>query len=80
MKTNYLELFASANTSKNLNYDSLYKFVGANTKQEKKDIRKKIQNLELSHLNKTFINVLIESKFFEANKQKEKFSLFVTCI
>jgi len=36
MKTNYLELFASANTSKNLNYDSLYKFVGANTKQEKK--------------------------------------------
>lgn len=72
-KTNLLDLFASANSSKNLDYKSLYTHVGANTTNEKKIIRKKIQNLELSHINADFKKVLIDSGFVTDNKAKEKF-------
>lgn len=74
MEKNLIDLFASNSNSKNLNYNSLYKFVKANTKDEKKTIRKKIQNLELSHINSTFLKVLIDSGFFADNKAREKFA------
>jgi hypothetical protein len=73
-KNDLLDLFASTNSNKNLNYTNLYNFVGANTTIEKKVIRKKIQNLELSHINTTFLKVLIDSKFFADNKDKAKFA------
>ncbi len=73
-KSNLLDLFASNNSNKNLDYKNLYSYVGANTTLEKKVIRKKIQNLELSHINSTFLDVLIKSKFYADNKSKEKFA------
>ena len=72
-----------SNSSKNLEYNSLYAFYAKQNKvellstQQKKNIRKVMQNTLPSDMPKSFIASMVQSNFFTENKSKEKFAPYV---
>jgi hypothetical protein len=62
------ELFASS-ANKKANYAALYKHFGVTSKDEKKAIRKRVQNA--SDSDEKLITILVQTKFLAENKNAE---------